>query len=170
VDKKSLIALAKESAEIERIIIESEGELTPDVEQALAVSEITLPDKVEGYHNILERVELMTEHYKRQAEFFAKLKKSCENFEKALKENIKTAMRITKTDEIQGNTIVYKLCPSTPSLVVFDKEALPAEYKKQVVETVVDNKRIKEHLSAGLSVDGARLDPTDSLRKFGKKI
>jgi hypothetical protein len=170
VDKKSLVALAQESAEIERIIIESDGELTPELEKALTINEINLPDKVEGYHNIIQRVELMSEHYKRQVEFYARLKKSCDNFETALKENIKTAMRITNTSEIAGNSIVYKLTNSNPKLIVFDEKVLPQEYKKEVVETVIDNKKIKDHLVAGLNVDGARLEPTDSLRKFGKKI
>lgn len=169
-DKKSLVALAKESAEIERIIIESDGELTPELEAALSVNNINLPDKVEGYHNILQRVEMMAEHYKRQAEFFLKLKKSCENFENTLRENLKAAMQILGTDEINGNSVTYKLVNSNPKLLIENESQLPFEYKKDVVETVIDNKKIKEHLVAGLPVDGARLEQTVALKKYGRKV
>lgn len=169
-DKKSLVKIAQESAELERILIESDGQLTPEIEAALEVKEIELPDKVEAYHHIINRVEMLTEHYKKQADFYLRLKKTCENFQQALEENIKTTMRITGKPEINGNTVVYKLVNSNPKLIIENQDAIPAEYKTQVVETVVNNKMIKEHLVAGLEVEGAKLEPTVSLRKYGRKI
>lgn len=168
-DKKSLVTLANEAAEIERILIESDGELTKEVEAKLTVSGLELPAKVEGYSHILQRIEVMSEHYKRQAQFFQKLAKTCDNFETALKENIKASMSILGVSEIEGQSIVYKLTDSTPKLIIDDAEAIPTEYKRQVVETVIDNKLLKDHLVTGLPVRGAHIEKTVALRKYGKK-
>lgn len=169
-DKKSLVTLANEAADIERMLIESDGELTPEVEAKLTVSELQLPQKVENYSQILQRVELMSEHYKKQAQFFNKLAKTCDNFELALKENIKTAMTLLGVSEIEGVSVTYKLTASNPKLIIDNPEELPAEYKKQVIETVIDNKTLKDHLVTGLPVKGAHIEPTVSLRKYGKKL
>lgn len=169
-DKKSLVTLANEAAEIERLLIESDGELTPEVESRLTVTGLDLPAKVENYSHILQRVEMMAEHYKRQSQFFQKLAKTCDNFEIALKENIKTSMTILNVSEIEGESIVYKLTQSNPKLIIDNPADVPEEYKTEVVETVIDNKTLKDHLVTGLPVKGAHLEITKSLRKYGKKL
>jgi len=163
----SLMELVSHAAQIERAIIEANGELTPELEEALDFSEAALVEKAENYEAIFKRMELSSKYWKEEAAKFAKVGGSLEKLSKSLKERLKFAMLELGKEEIIGGKTRIKLCKTAPALVV-DGD-VPENYKMMVTETVVDKSRIKEDLVKGLEVPGAHLEGGFQLRFYPNK-
>lgn len=170
---KSLITLAEESAKIEIALIESGGEITPEIEAWLADVEIDLPEKVENYALIMERMEALGSHYDDRAEMLQRMSRAVANVVERCKENLKIAMVKLETDEIQGVDVRFKMTESAGAVVYENEKLIPPEYTtiEQVVK--IDKKRIGEDLKLGVPVDGCRLEKKKVLKKYanspGKK-
>lgn len=162
---KSLAAIVNESNQIEAMLLESQGEITEAIEAALAVRDLELTEKVDGYSHIMDRFAALESHYKEKAEFFSRISKQCSNVQDRLKNNIKFAMQEMGTTELVGVDIKFTLKPTTGSLVIDDAEMVPVEFKSEVIETVIDKKKLKDAASKG-EVPGARVEPGFSLRMF----
>ena len=151
---------------LERALIESDGIISPEVEQMLAVRELDLPEKVDGYAFIIDRLESMEDFYKQRAEMFLKASRTLQNSKESLKERLKFAMQELGTNELFGNDVRFKGAHTKGSLVIEDKDAVPVEYKTEVVTTEIDKKKIKADLDSGKEVPGARIEPGYSLRCY----
>jgi hypothetical protein len=162
---QSLIAIVQQANQLEQMLIESGGELTPEIEAALTVTEINLPEKVDGYENVISRFEHLEEFYKAKSQFFIRLQKQCANVQHHLKENIKFAMQTGGIDELKGYDIRFKLSNAKPSLVIEDESLIPKEYKTEVITIEVNKKSLAEDLSMG-EIPGAKLQASVSLRKY----
>lgn len=157
--------LVNEASALEQMLIDSGGEITPEIENALVVKDQLLPEKIDNYSLIMERFEHLSEHYKSRAEMFIQIAKQCQNVQERLKENIKQAMLTLEVEEVQGFDIRFKLSKSKPKVVIFAEEVIPTEYKKEVTTIVVDKDKLREDLSIGL-VSGAKLEQSYSLRTY----
>lgn len=162
---KSLVSIVNEAISIERLLIESGGEITPELSDALAVNAGTLADKVDGYVHILERFEDLETHYKSRAEFFKKIAEHCKKAQDRLKENIKFAMQELEVTDLHGNDMRFKLSPTPGVMVIEDEDMVPVEYKNEVISTVIDKKALKDALKNG-EVPGAKLVPGYSIRSY----
>lgn len=165
-DSKSLVRLAEESAKIEIALAESGGELTPEIEAALAVLDLKLPAKIDGYAFFLERMAQVACHYDERVKAYERMSKSANAVIKRLEDNIKYAMESTKTDEIKGVDVRFKLSPTAGKVVIENEELIDPAYT--VIEQVrkIEKKRIGEDLKAGVPVKGARLEVGTSLRRY----
>lgn len=164
-ENKSLISLVNEANAIEQMIIEAGGEITEAIEQALAVKDLELTEKVDGYSMVMDRFATIAEGYKEKAEFFLRLSKQCDNVQDRLKNNIKFAMQEMGKTELVGNDIKFKLTPTSGSLQITDEEMVPVEFKSEKTVTEIDKKKLKEAAAKG-EVPGAKLEPGFSLRMF----
>lgn len=163
---KSLVLIVNETLELERMLVESGGEVNEDFERALQVNSKELSTKVDGYVEIIERFKAMKEHYKSRANFYAQIASNCENAADRLKDNIEYAMKELKVDEIQGTDMRFVLSSTVGSLVIDDPEEIPVEFKREVSKTEIDNKGIKAALTRGEKVPGAHLVPGTSLKSY----
>jgi len=164
-DNKSLIAIANDVTRLEVMLIESNGELTPAIEEMLSVKETNLPEKVDGYANILDRLNQLEAYYKRQASVYTQAANTLANAQHGLKERLKIAMQTMEVSELEGFTTRFKLSTTAGSLVIEDPEMIPLKYKSEVVETVIDKAALKADLEKS-EVPGAKIEPGYSLRKF----
>lgn len=169
---KPLSVIVSQVAQIEQMLIESEGQITPEIENMLVVKETNLPEKIDGYAAVIERFEMIQEHYKKRAQEISSIAKSAGEVAERCKENIRQALRILDKKEIKGHDVVFKLSLSNPKVIIEDESKIDPAYK--VTETIVsvDRKRIAEELKLGVPVDGAHLEETYALRKSlnrGKK-
>lgn len=162
---QTLMVLVNEAMNLEKMMIESGGEITPEIEAALAVKEVSLPEKVDGYSYILDRMSDMEEHFKARAEFFKEAAKHCKAAHERLTYNIKYAMQEMGTNELQGHDVRFKLAPTQGTLAIQDEEMVPVEFKKEIITTEIDKKALKEALVKG-EVPGATLTPGFSLRTY----
>lgn len=163
---KSLVALAEQAAALETALVESGGELTPELEAMLAELDVKLPEKVDNYSMILDRMSMLSDFYIERAERLLKMSKAATLLKERLKDNIKIAMEKLGETEIQGVETKFKLVQSNPSVVIENEELIDAAYKVQEIKIKVEKKRIAEDLKLGVDVRGARLERTTSLREY----
>lgn len=165
----SLIQMVQDANKLEILLMESAGEVTPEIENLLAVREINLPEKVDGYSAVIKRFAAIETHYKEKAKMFSLAAKQLATAQENLEERLKYAMQELGVTELLGNDIRYKLIPTSGTLEIIDAESVPVEFKTEVVETVIDNKALKAAITAGKEITGATVKPGFQLRQFVNK-
>lgn len=154
--------------EITDLLIESGGELTPEIEDKMRVSEVNLPKKIDSYSFILDRLKSEAAYFKQKADFYSSISKACKNAQERLKDNVKHVMISSDESELLGNDIKFKLSKTKPSLHI-DETKISKEYRYQEVREVIDKEKIREDLELGVPVQGASLVPSFSLRTYANK-
>lgn len=160
-ENKTLFSLA---LNLERLLIENEGELNEEIESLIKVTEGDLASKVDSYYYIIERMKNAAAYYKSETEKLNKIKKSCELIEDHLKTRLKETMQFTNQKEIVGLRHRFVLTDSQPKLVITDESKIPHEYK--IIKTEIDKAELRIALVHGVKTEGARLEQTHSLRSF----
>ena len=163
---KALQLIVNEVAQLEQMLIESGGEITPEIENMLAVKDVQLPEKIDGYYSIIERFELIQDFYKQKADAMSRLAKAASQVSDRCKDNLKLAMQELNVDELKGQDYRFKLSPSNPSVIIPDESLLDQSYTITKTVTSIDKKRILEDLKLAVKVMGARLEENFSLRKY----
>jgi hypothetical protein len=161
----SLVKIVNEVSLLEQKLIESEGQLTPEIEALLAVSGEMLPAKVDNYSMVLERFDALSEHYKERAAFFSKIAKQCEGVQDRLKENIKFAMKTLNVDELSGQDVKFKLQKVKSKVVIEDESLIPDDYYKSEIVHTLQKDKLKGDLEIG-PIPGARLEESVSLKTY----
>jgi len=165
--KLSLYSIASEMANITKVIEENLGEIPEDLEKRMCVIETQYPEKIDGYSQIMKRIDHEIAYYKEQSQTFSRAAKTFDNFKKRMKENIKQAMSMLNKDRLDGNSVYFKLGKSKAKLII-DESELPKEYLIQVTTYEPDKKRIREILEQGLDIPGAHLEESHTLRNYPK--
>lgn len=157
---------------VESMLLETGGELTPEIEQMLVVKEIQLPQKVDAYGYRIQMLESKAEWLKEKVSEVEKVISSYETAIAKTKEGMKIAMKELGVEEIEGNEIRFKTSSTAGKLVIENEELIPKDYKKEVVKIEIDKDRLKEDLKIG-KVEGCKLEIGTSLRmskaKGGKR-
>lgn len=164
-ENKSLVAVAAEMGEILNQLAENGGELSEVLEQAFDLTGEQLVEKADKYALFMERLENEAEFWDAKAKSYQKVSRSCKSLKERLNNNIKVAMQLMETDEVQGTEVRFKLSRSNPKLVI-EESIIPDAWKMQVVEVVPDKKRIGEALETGEQIPGAKYEASFSLRKY----
>lgn len=151
--------------QIENMLIESGGELTPEMESLLSLNPKTISEIVDIKYMSLERMEASVEMFKKKAEQFEKIAISLDQARKYINESIKQYMVESGKKELKGNDYQFKLSGAAPKVQIVDESKLDSCYKKEKVEIQIDKKRIAEDLKKGIPVEGAILEESYSLRK-----
>lgn len=164
-ENRSLISIVSETVAVEKMLIESGGELTPEIEAFLAVNAQELAEKVDAYDMVINRFKALEDFYGERAEFYYKISSQCLNTVARLKENIKRAMSELGVEEVKGNETRFKLVEGSGSLRIKDPEMVPVEFKEEITETVIKKSELKAALKSG-PVAGAELEFNPSLRIY----
>lgn len=154
------------TAELNAILTQLEelgGEITPELEQALAINESDFVAKSEDYGHAILNLKGMAAAAKAEKERLAALQKFYENTYNRLDNALKTAMVATGHDKVETPTMRLSLRHSTAT-EVDDLDQLPAEYKTTKVEVVADKTAIKKAIQQGEDVPGAHLVENVSLQ------
>jgi hypothetical protein len=165
-DPKSLRELVSDTSEIEQMLVESNGEITPAIEAMLAVTCTALPEKIDNYSYMIDRMESIAAFYKAKSDMFLRLAFSAAKVSERCENNMKDAMKELKVTELLGNDIRFKLVKSNPAVNILDESLVPASYKITETTTRVDKKRLADDLKLGVPVAGAELTQGSSLRVF----
>jgi hypothetical protein len=166
---KSLIQITNEFLELDRLLIESGGELNEEIETALALNQKDLQVKVDKY-------KLYMDHLKQRAEYFKDLeaeardaRKVFENSSDKLKDRIKYMMNLLNVNEIDGETFRFKLIEGKDKLVVEDQTIVPQEYFIPVTTMNLDKEKLLQDLQSGLKIEGVDIEVIKTLRTYLKK-
>lgn len=139
------------------------GEITPELEQALAINEEQFVQKAEDYGHAILNLKAMATAAKAEKDRLAALQKFYENAQKRLTDALSTAMQVFGQDKVENATMRLSLRHSTAT-EVDDLDQLPAEYKTTKVEVVADKTAIKKAIQSGEAVPGAHLVENVSLQ------
>lgn len=160
----TLNELVSQAAQIEELLINSNGEITPELEAMILNVDFNLPQKLDNYSLLIERMKMVSEFYKSRAEKLLLIAKSCGEVEKRCKENLKNAMQTLGVDELKGVDIRFKLQKAKDKLIL--DETVPVEDRFLRVEYVVDKTKITEALKQGEDVKGAHFEPSYYVREY----
>lgn len=154
------------TAELNGILAQLEelgGEITPELEQALAINEEQFLAKAEDYGHAILNLKGMAAAAKAEKERLAGLQKFYENAQKRLSDALSNAMQVFGHDKVENATMRLSLRHTTAT-EVDDIDQIPAEFKTTKVEVVADKTAIKKAIQSGEDVPGARLVENVSLQ------
>ncbi len=166
---KSLIQITNEFLELDRLLIESGGELNEEIENALALNQKDLQVKIDKY-------KLYMDHLKQRAEYFKDLeiesrdaRKVFENSSDKLKDRIKYMMNTLNVNEIDGETFRFKLIEGKDKVVINDQTTIPQDYFIPVTSFTLDKEKLLQDLQSGLKIEGVDIEVIKTLRTYLKK-
>jgi hypothetical protein len=126
-NKMTLYALTGQMADIEAMLEETGGELTPEIEAQWAETRESLLQKVDNYNALIQKLKAYSENIKAEQDRLAKLKKTADNSLKRIKDHVKATMEQFGLKSIEGNLCKMSLSSSTATEV--DEETILAPYR-----------------------------------------
>ena len=157
----TLYNITSEQLRINELLEELEGELTPEIEEALIINEENFLDKSEGYIESIAYFKAKQEAADVRIKEYQRIKRIAENAEKRLKERMQWAMEMMGRDKVEVGLHKLSLRSST-AVNITDEAHIPSQYIK--VETSVDKMALKKDLQAGIEVEGAELVTNKSIQ------
>jgi hypothetical protein len=161
--KMTLYSISAELINLLNVIEENGGEITPELEQALSISQSQLEEKAVDYGKAILNFENMAAAAKAEKDRLSTLQKFYENTAKRLKKSITDAMQHFDMKKVETPTMRLSMSHSTAT-EIDDLEAVPKEFKNVKIETTADRTAIKKAILAGESVPGAHLVENVSLQ------
>ena len=134
--------------------IENGEEFTPEMEQALILSQQNLQEKAIDYGYVIKSLDDEIEMFDKEIKRLQDKKKQIQHTQEMLEERLSTAMQQFGFEEMKGKTIKLTFRKSE-SVDVYNVDALPERFKRIKIEP--DKVAIKEALKNGEVVEGATL-------------
>ena len=126
-DTKTLFQLNADMAAIEDALWENGGELTEELELALAETEQSIVKKTDGYISLLLSLAAQEKIMKEQKDRYAKLEKIAANAQKRIKERLDFNMETFGIQKLEGQTGKITRVKST-AVEVNEEEILSPYY------------------------------------------
>lgn len=164
-EQRTLSAVVEIASSIEQMLIESGGEITPEIEKSLYIVDAHLPYKIDSYAAVIERMDIVSSFYEEKSVFYKKLSDSASDAVKKCKDNLRFAMNALNTNELCGSDIKYKLSPGKPSIIICDENAIDESYKTTETTVKIDKRKILDDITAGASVTGVKVQENFRLTK-----
>jgi len=180
VSSTSLLELAAHArlvTDFECALLETGGEITPEIENMLnsiipvdiskspGELKILLASKVDAYHYIIDKMLMAAQMLKDQANARVAVSSSCLALVESLKARIKQAMEKLETTELSGYETRFKLSATKKALEINETE-LPTAWLMEIVTYKPDKEKIKAALEAGQEIPGCKLVGGTALRKY----
>lgn len=160
-----LYEINEEYAAIIAAVEEAEGELTPELEEALAANGEDFDNKIENYIKAVRNYEADAEAFKAEAASFkAKSDRAAKTAER-LKGTIAAAMQLRGIEKERFGNFTASFRKSEK--VVVDEDALaelPDDYKRVKTTVEADKTALKTALKAGMAIEGVTLVENKSLQ------
>ena len=163
---ESLFSLVQLSHKIQEGLVESMGELTPEIEQALSKLHQKLPDKADGYKFFIDDLKTQAETWTERAATLTRIAKAFISYTDRLKYSLKMACVELGVEELSGKEFRWKLVNNQPSLIIDDETLVPAKFKEIVQTTKIRSDLVKEALKNGEIVPGARIETGSHVRPY----
>ena len=156
----NIYEITQEQINLNNMLEESMGELTPELEEALKINLDNFNAKAEGYVKAIKNYKAEADAIAEEIKALQAKKKVCENAQQRLKDSLKTAMTVFDTPKVQAG--LFKISLTTSEAVnIIDEDAIPQEYKK--VKYEVSKTDIKNAIKSGLVVEGAEIKENTSI-------
>ena len=156
----TLYQISDEQRRINAMLEETGGELTPELEEALAITEQNFVSKAENYGKAILHYKQLVAAAKAETDRIKAIQKTCENAIARMEERLRDAMILFEKPKVEMATLKLSLRKSE-RVVIDDENNLPADCI--VVKTEVSKTEVKRHLKAGETI-GAHLEENQSLQ------
>jgi len=162
----NLYGIEKEYLEIANQLIEAGGEISEELEEALAINRNDLEVKVSKYGYVALTFDNEVDAIDGEISRLTELKNKRIKAKESLLLRVRTAMDLYGVKKIESNNIKLMLVRTKPVVVIEDEDAIPKKFKpkKTVVTYPISKTAIKEALDAGLKVKGAKLVENEKLQ------
>ena len=144
-------------------LMENGGELTPSLEEQLAITEEQLQNKSVAYSFVIKQMDADVDIIDAEIKRLQALKKQREKASEYLKERIKHAMDTFSIEEIKTPLVKINFRKSE-SVEVDDVNQLPAAFKVVKVTEQADKAAIKAAIKDGVEVTGCRIETHRNLQ------
>lgn len=154
--RQTLAEITDQHVALDQLLVESGGEVTPEIEQWMTEYAAELREKVDHYGAAIRRLEGEAKLWQGEADFFATKAKAAANSAKAIKQLAQLAME--KLGEVEFTGERYRLCLTPnggqqPIELLVPVEQLPFQYTKTVV--TADKDMLRQDLERGVENLGA---------------
>ena len=156
----TLYQISEDQRRLNAMLEETGGELTPELEEALAITEQNFVVKAENYGKAILHYKQMVAAAKAETDRIKAIQKTCENAIARMEERLRDAMILFDKPKVEMATLKLSLRKSE-RVVIDDENNLPADCI--VVKTEVSKTEVKRHLKAGETI-GAHLEENQSLQ------
>lgn len=161
--KTTIFQIEQSYNQLAEELIENGGELTPSLEEALAITEEQLQNKSVAYSFVIKQMDADIDIIDAEIKRLQALKKQLEKASEYLKERIKHAMDTFQIEEIKTPLVKINFRKSE-SVEVDDVNQLPSLYKVVKVTEQADKAAIKAALKDGVEVTGCRIETHRNLQ------
>ena len=139
------------------------GEIDEETMQGTLESiECEIEEKAENYAKVIRNLESDAEMLKKEEERLYNRRKTIENNIKRIKTNLENCMIAVDKKKFKTDLFSFNIQKNTPTLVIDNKNSIPAEYLIQQ-EPKVDTVNLKKYLKEN-EADFAHLEQSESLR------
>ena len=159
--KHSLYNITEDQRLINAMLEETGGELTPEIEEAMLITEENFISKAEAYGATISEYDAQAEACAQEIKRLQAFKKTCENVSKRMKERISDAMMTFDKDKVTAGTFRFSFRKST-AVVVENEELIPEEYFR--TERTICRKELMDALKAGEVIAGAMIETRQTLQ------
>lgn len=156
----TLYHIDEEQRRINAMLEETGGEITPEIEELMAVNEQNFVTKAENYGYAILHYKAIVAAVKAEKDRLDAIKKTAENAIARMEERLVGAMQTFDKPKVEAATLKLSLRRSE-RVVIDDENAIPADCKTVKVE--ISKTEVKRHLKAGESI-GAHLEENQSLQ------
>lgn len=158
----NIYQIEKDYLSITDQLIESGGDLTPELEMALAINKVELENKARGYGFVIKSLENDVDNIDEEIKRLNALKTSRTKAIDVLKDTVKNAMNLYGIEEIKTATL--KLSFRKSESVELDPSLLDFKWMNQKITYAPDKAKIKEAIKKGEAVSGAWLSINQHLQ------
>jgi len=158
----NIYQIEKDYLSITDQLIESGGDLTPEIEMALAINKVELENKARGYGFVIKSLENDVDNIDGEIKRLNALKTSRTKAIDVLKDTVKNAMNLYGIEEIKTATL--KLSFRKSESVELDPSLLDFKWMNQKITYAPDKVKIKEAIKKGEAVSGAWLSINQHLQ------
>ena len=160
---KSLFNISTEMQMIINELMETGGELTPEIENALIITQDQLQSKSIGYAVVIRAMEYQNATIDAEIKRLQDHKRTRTNTVERLKNALSMAMQVCGMEVIEDATTKITFRKSQ-TLEIIDETKVPKKYKTQVVTTKIDKNAIKADMKNGDKIKGVELITNQNLQ------
>ena len=144
-------------------IIESEGEITSEIETALTINKEQLQSKAVDYSYIIKQLDSDCEQIDAELKRLQQFKKVRTNLAERLKNTISDAMNLYEVEKIETPLIKLSF-RNSESVEITNESQLDACFIVTKTVTTPDKKAIKDAIKSGVLVTGATISYNKNLQ------
>lgn len=160
-ESQSLFDITLEQKSLINRIEELEGEITPEIEEQLIITEGQLKQKSIAYLEVIRKKEAFNNLIDNEIKRLQAMKKTNNNLVDRLKDNLLMAVNTFGNFTIGTQKFGTR---KSSQVIVEDVNSLPKEYKTIKVTEAADKTAIKKALQSGKEIDGCFIQENLNLK------